>query len=606
MRRVCGLRPSAWLVALGLGLSGCAHEFPERYGPDALRADAQRWPGEALVHYLSRPGARATVCERDTFPRVDSSLVGPFVESLGRPDVPPKRWGACAGRLLRWLPGPRREELLEGVARQVPGLVEQRDPARLRVVTDVLEGRLREPSPALAHLRERLQPIQVPPGEARAALDSLRGLLELEEGRLNGEPLTEAGALALDDEGLLRRIEARAPAEAIRTAARRKVVRLHIGRSTVREVKARADEVEAAVLATGRWAQRVASLAPPVPQPALVAPVDVRLAQELATQVVHPFIARGDARHPADVDLRPLLRFHVGWSEPLALCDEPAALAVEPCVDPSEVQLGTGFATLDARGVLHLLPTWAMADAVELTRAGVGLVVPLRLGERLSQVVQVPLTAQAPASFCFEGGPTERGPLVNVVVVAVAQGLLVDAADERGRRVRFVLPRLALGFEFGSCGGRGLPGTPGAKGADGASGSTGMSASCPSMPGGSGGQGGNGQPGGAGGAGGPGGAGGAMRVELVCEAPCEAGDDALLRAIFRSRGGLGGDGGPGGAGGRGGSGGSGGSGTSCYQNGKTTYLSGGSQGSSGSPGASGATGPRGAPGEDGPVQFLRR
>lgn len=592
------------LALFGLLASGCAHEFPAHYDEQALRADSARWPGEALLHYLSRPDAHAAVCERETFSRTDASLVAPFADGLARTDVPPKRWGACAKRLLRWLSPALREALVDRLAQRVPDFVQQRDVLRLKVANDVLASRPREPSPALRRLGAQLQTAAANPGEVRALVEALRGLVELEDGRLNGQPLTEAAVLQLDDEALLRRIEARAPDEAVRLAARRRVVRLHLAQSTIREVQARAAEVEAAVLAHGRWVQPVASLAPPVPQPPLVAPVEVRFSQDLAAQVADAFIARGEARRAPDVDLRPLVRFHVGWSEPLGLCDEPSALSVAPCVDPAEVRLGTDFATLDAASVLHVVPKWAMADAVELTRAGLGLVVPIQLGERLSQVVQIPLAAEVPGSFCFEGQPTERGPLVNVVVAPVAQGLLVEAAEEHGRRLQFVLPRGSAGFEFGSGGGRGLPGAPGLKGADGAAGTSGMSASCPSTQGSNGGAGGNGQPGGAGGRGGPGGDGGAVRVELVCGASCE--DEALVRAVFRSRGGLGGDGGPGGPGGRGGSGGSGGSGTSCYQNGKSTYLSGGSSGSRGSDGTQGAQGPRGAPGQDGAVRVLLR
>lgn len=594
----------AAIVLLGVVASGCAHEFPAHYDERALRADSARWPGEALVHFLSRPDAHAAACERETFSRVDASLVEPFADALARTDVPPKRWGACARRMLRWLPVDLRELLVDRLAGRVPGFVQQRDVLRLQVTNDVLASRPREPSPALRRLGAQLQQAEARPADVQALVDSLRSLIELEDGRLSGQPLTETGVLQLDDEALLRRIDARAPDEAVRLAARRRVVRLHIAKSTVLEVKARAAEVEAAVLAHGRWAQRVASLAPPVPQPPLVTPVQVHFTQQIAAQVVDAFIAKGDSRRAPDVDLRPLLRFHVGWSEPLPLCDPPSALSVTPCVDPAEVRLGTDFATLDAAGVLHVVPKWAMTDAVELTRAGLGLVVPIQLGERLSQVVQVPLVAHVPDTFCFEGPPTERGPLVNVVVVPVTQGLLVEAAEEQGRRVKFVLPRSSIGFEFGSCGGRGLPGAVGAQGANGSTGTTGLSASCPSMQGGNGGPGGNGLPGGAGGPGGPGGDGGAVRVELVCGASCD--DEALVRAVFRSHGGAGGEGGPGGQGGRGGAGGTGGSGTSCYQNGQSTYLSGGSAGQRGSDGSQGAQGPRGPNGQDGVVRVLLR
>lgn len=579
---------------------GCAHTFPARYDLEALRADSAQWPGEALVHYLSRPGANAAACEASNFSRRDSALVDPFVESLDSKRVPVGLWAACAQRLLPSLPAASRALFVDRLARLVITFIERPDLARLGAAYDMLATRPREPSPSLQRLGARLakQP------EKKGLVGALRELLDLEAGTLNGQPLTEAAVLQLDDEPLLRRIDARAPEEALRTAARRRIVRIHIAQSTVREVRARAAEVESAVLAHGRWAQPVASLAAPVPQPPLVAPVDVRVSQDIPAQLARPFLAGDDARAAPAIDLKPQLRFHVGWSEPLPLCEDPAALAVSPCIDATEVQLGTGFATLDGAGVLHLNAKWAMADALDLTRTGLGLVVPVKLGERLSQVVQVPLTAQVPGSFCFEGEPTDRGPLVSATVVPEAHGLLVEAVDEKGRRVQFVLPRHAEGFEFGSCGGRGRAGSAGSPGMNGSSGTTGTSAMCPSSPGGRGGNGGNGSPGGAGGDGGPGGEGGALRVELHCGDTCE--DEALVRAIFRSRGGLGGEGGPGGQGGRGGAGGAGGSGTSCYQNGKSSYASGGSAGSNGSAGAQGPSGKRGAPGLDGTVEVIRR
>ena len=592
-------------LVLGLISCGCAHTFPARYDLEALRADSAQWPGEALVHYLSRPGADGTACERSNFSRVDSTLVEPFVDSFDSERVPQRLWVACAQRLLPSLPATLRAQFVDRLSHLVVTFFERPDLARLRATYDVLATRPREPSAALGRLRARLA-VQ-PAARAQAlntVVESLRALLDLEDGLLNGQPLTEPAVLQLDDEALLRRIDARAPHEALRTAARRRIVRIHIAQSTVREVRDRAAEVEAAVLADGRWAQPLASLATPVPQPPLVAPVDVRVSQDIAAQLAFPFLAGDDARRAPTLDLRPLLRFHVGWSEPLPLCEDPAALAVTPCIDATQVRLGTGFATLDRAGVLHLGAKWAMADAVDLTRTGLGLVVPVKLGDRLSQVVQVPLAALVPGSFCFEGEPTDRGPLVSAVVVPAAHGLLVEAVDQKGRRVQFVLPRNAAGVEFGSCGGRGRAGPAGSQGLSGSTGSTGSSAMCPSSPGGRGGNGGNGTAGGAGGAGGPGGEGGALRVELQCGQACE--DEALVRAVFRSRGGLGGEGGPGGLGGRGGSGGSGGSGTSCYQNGKSSYASGGSSGSSGSAGAQGANGQRGAPGRDGALEVIAR
>ena len=589
---------------LTLTLVGCAHQFPAEYGLEDLRADSQKWPGEALVHLLSRPGADASACLSSNFSRVDRQLVDPFVAALESPKVPLATWGACATKLLPTLPPALREHFLAQLADLTSTLITRPDFQRLSIVHQVLSTRPREPSAALRALRPKLLSPKPEPRQLNALLADLRLTLELEDGLMHGERLTPPLVLQLQDEGLLRRIDARASDEDVRTSARRRIVQLHLAQSTFKEVNARAAEVEALVLATGRWAQPVASLGVPTPQPAQALGTRLRVSQDIATQLVRLSVVGDEARRAPEVDLRPVLHFHVGWSQPLGLCAPPAALDVSPCIDAAEVRLGTGFATLDAEGVLHVPQKLAMADAVELTRAGLGLVVPVQLGGHLAQVLQVPLVVQAPSSFCFEGEPSSPGPAVNVVIVPATQGLLVEAVDAKARRRQFILPRGTTSFEFGSCGGRGVAGSAGSRGTDGSRGNNGNSASCPSMSGGSGGPGGNGTSGGAGGNGTPGGDGGPVRVELVCGRACD--DEPFVRAVMRSRGGLGGEGGPGGQGGRGGDGGSGGSGTSCYQNGQTTYASGGSAGSRGSDGSTGSPGRRGAPGQDGAVQLLVR
>lgn len=589
---------------LMLALVGCAHSFPAEYGLDDLRADSGKWPGEALVHYLSRPGADPAACLSSNFQRADRALVDPFLAALEGQQVPPVAWGACATRLLPSLAPELRAHFLAQLADLAPRFITHPDVRRLTIIHQVLTTRAREPSAALRALRPKLRSTTPAARHLDPLLADLRLTLELEEGLMNGERLSPEVVLQLQDEGLLRRIDARCPDEDVRTSARRRIVQLHLARSTVPEVHAHAAEVEALVLSTGRWAQPAARLGVPTPQPAQTLGTALRASQDIAAQLVRLSVAGDEARRAPQVDLRPIVRFHVGWSQPLGLCAPPAALEVTPCIDAAEVRLGTGFATLDAEGVLHAPQTLAMADAVDLTRAGLGLVVPVRLGEHLAQVLQLPLLLQAPSAFCFEGDPSVPGPAVNVVVVPATQGLLVDAVDDKARRRQFILPRGAISFEFGSCGGRGRAGRAGSKGLDGSRGSNGSSASCPSMSGGNGGPGGNGAPGGAGGDGTPGGDGGPVRVELVCGRACD--DEPFVRAVMRSRGGLGGEGGPGGLGGRGGDGGAGGSGTSCYQNGKTSYASGGSQGSRGSDGSAGAAGRRGAPGHDGAVQLLVR
>ncbi|MDX2009494.1 MAG: hypothetical protein SFW67_04860 [Myxococcaceae bacterium] len=588
------------LTALALTLASCVPTFPASYGLANLQADSSKWPGDALLHFISRPGNSPSACLAQHLERTDDALIDPFVRGLERDAITPDVWARCSITLLPTLPPASRQRFFNRLAPLTRERLEASDTARVIAVQRVLSARPREPSEDLERLRRDVTALPIKGASTRRALDALIRTLELDEGLLEGAPLTTDRLATLDDERLLRETEVRAPTAELRTAARRRVVRLHLAASSMREVKDRAEAAEAAVMATGRWRQALASLPPAVVQPPLTLRTALRASQDIDAQVARLSIDG----EPPRIDLRPLVRFGVGWSEPLPLCAPPDALDVTPCIDAAEVKLGTGFATLDADGTLVLLERLAMTDLVALTRAGFGLVVPLLLAGRQVQVLQVPLTILEPPSSWFEGAAATRGPAVNVVVVPSTQGLLVEAVAEGGQRRRFVLPRGATAFEFGSRGGAGVMGRSGTPGFNGSTGSNGTSASCPGSPGGSGGRGGDGGPGGTGGPGGPGGDGGPVTVELVCGATCQ--DEPFVRAVFKSRGGLGGPGGPGGAGGRGGSGGSGGMGTSCYSNGRTTSVSGGSAGASGSNGPPGATGPRGPPGVDGDVSVVLR
>jgi hypothetical protein len=181
-------------LVLGLLFCGCAHTFPARYGVEALRADSEQWPGDALVHYLSRPGADDAVCERSNFARVDSALVDPFVDSLDSERVPSSLWTSCAQRLLPSLPAWLRAGFLERLARRAATFAERPDFVRLRATYDVFATRPREPSAALRKLRSRL--VDQPDAKALNGLfEALRALIDLEDGILNGQPLTEAVAL---------------------------------------------------------------------------------------------------------------------------------------------------------------------------------------------------------------------------------------------------------------------------------------------------------------------------------------------------------------------------------------------------------------------------
>jgi hypothetical protein len=598
------------LVVLFLAATGCKHRFPLPYTTDQLIRDSSRWPGEALVHYVGQPNADISVCALagpNSLKRTDEELVEPFVEALEANTLTPERWQSCATRLVPAL-APAEQEFSYGrLARVILSLLtEEQGAARLIAAHEVLATRPRGPSPSLEALlgrlsewpRERLAPT-LPP-----VFDALVATLELDHGRLGGKALTEAEVVATQDELLLSRMATRLPDAGLRESAQRRLIRLRIERSEFTEVKARAAEVEAAVMAQGRWAQPVSKVKLSRPEPPLSLPFLALVRQNIEEQVATLLVpGETEAQLMPVLDLKASLRFPVGWSKPLALCQPAAAMQVDPCIEAREVEVANPMVQLDAEGMLRLPERLEMAQAFDLARADEGLVLLVRLSGQLVTSLQVPLRFEAPRPIHFVGREAEQGPSVNVVVIPATSVLLFSTVSESGERKLAVLPRgVSSSFEVASIGGDGVTGRSGRTGHEGSTGYSGASATCPSMPGQAGGRGGDGGQGGDGGDGGPGGDGGLVSVTLQCGGPCQA-DEQFVRTLIKSRGGDGGSGGSGGSGGRGGSGGSGGSGTSCTTDGRSQFLSSGSSGSSGNDGPRGRDGYRGSDGRAGPVQF---
>ncbi len=595
---------------LFLTATACHHRFPLPYTSEQLVRDSANWPGEGLVHYLKQPNADVTVCTLaapNIFRRTDDQLVDPFVAALEENKLGPERWQSCATRLVPALPPASRELVYGRLARVILRLLEgEQSMPRLIAANEVLATRPQEPSQALEELLRSLRqwPRQKLPPALPPVFDTLLATLELDHGQLAGAQLTVADINNTQDQALLMRMAARLPDVALRTAARRNLIKLRIGNSQTAEVRARAAEVEAAVMETGRWAQPVARLQLARPGLPLALPFTALVRQDVERQVVTLLIpGERVAQLLPVVDLKPSLAFSVvGWGRTLALCQAPSALWVEPCIDAREVEVANPIVSFDAEGVVRLPERLSMTQAMELARGDQGLVLPVRLGGKLVTSLQVPLRFEVPGAIRFESGVGEHGPAVNVAVQPVASALLFSAVSETGLRRMAVLPRgVSSSFEVTSHGGRGATGRTGASGYDGTTGHNGMSASCPSIQGQSGGQGGEGGRGGEGGPGGHGGDGGFVSVVVQCGGSCPA-DEAFVRRLIFSRAGEGGEGGAGGRGGRGGNGGSGGSGTSCSVNGHSTYVSGGSSGSRGPDGPQGPNGPDGSEGRAGPVR----
>jgi hypothetical protein len=592
------------LVLLALvATTGCRHTFPTPYSRAQLRLDSDKWPGDALVHYLSQGSADVEVCGPTTeLQRLDEKLVEPFIDAL-EDRLPPGTWQACAVRIVPALDEETQELTWERLARIVKALFTQNQTARLLAAHEVIATRPRVPSLALERLsgelenldRQRLEPALVP------LVDTFISTLELEQGRLRGKVLTAADIENEQDDGLLARMTSRLPDEALRQNAKRRLIRLRIERSPTREVKERADEVERAVLATGRWAQPAKSLQLERPEAPLPLPFSVVAAQDVETQVVGLSARASNGDEVASrLELASVLRFPVGWSRPLVLCEPAERLSVEPCLDPLEVEVANPMVRFDAQGVLRLPESITMERAFELAHEDVGIVLPVRLSGRLVTSLQIPLSFLAPEPIRFVADQAEIGPAVNVVVQLAPSALLFSTVSQTGARKLAVLPRgTTTAFEVASIGGVGLTGRDGRQGRDGRRGYDGMNAACPSTPAQDGGRGSDGQRGGDGWPGGPGGDGGLVRVQLQCGGRCPA-EEAFVRSIVFSRGGAGGPGGDGGRGGKGGDGGRGGSSASC----SGSFLSSGSSGFSGHDGPRGADGERGPDGRPGLVELV--
>jgi hypothetical protein len=115
-------------VLIALSTVGCRHTFPRPYTVSQLQEDSPRWPGDALVHYLSQPNADVAVCNvaDGVLTRQDEELINPFMTSLEEGGLPVDRWQGCATRLVPSLTPTVREFALGRLARVILSLLRTR------------------------------------------------------------------------------------------------------------------------------------------------------------------------------------------------------------------------------------------------------------------------------------------------------------------------------------------------------------------------------------------------------------------------------------------------------------------------------------------------
>jgi hypothetical protein len=612
------------LVAIAiLFVCGCGG-FPSPFTAEDM---AKAGTGEALIHYLHQPGATAAVCDRTSqgprFRRSNPDDLAELTGGLLDGSVRPELWQRCTMLMLGSVGPAESAAILDAMTRAYRELLrlgaiehDAKERAKLEALHRTFLLRPRGTAPhaaavesAVTELRDALAQGRLGPVASRHARDALTAI-DLDRGLWKGARITIATLDALQsqkDEPMLRRITMRVPDPTLQREARRRIVRLHIASSASRDVRLHADEIEAAVMETGRNPIDVTTNPPTSAwldeQRVHVRGVLVR--QDVWKQTATLLAYEGDrpgASVIPSLDLRGALYARAeGLSDPVTICAPPDALDVTPCLLPSELRPKVPIVRVDDTGLLHFVERITSRDAMRLVYNTPNLPLPFEIHGRALLTIEWPIVFERPGALVFSGPTAGRGPDLRVTIERrYSPRILFEVTAPGGPFVGVVEANDLDAFVIATQGGSGTPGTRGTDGASGTPGNAGMSASCPGSPGGSGGSGGPGGAGTSGGPGGPGGDGGDVIVHVACvTGACES-VVGIVGKVVRSEGGAGGPGGDGGRGGTGGQGGPGGSGTSCYDSqGHSTYLSGGSpgmKGSDGSSGARGSNGPNGSPG----------
>jgi hypothetical protein len=617
------------LAAGGLLFStGCAQTFPT---PFTAAQMAQYGSGAALAHYLAQPDATPEVCDLQSHgPHVGPLKYDDFADlttALARRRIPPEVFKRCATKMLTGRTPEETASFLDAMGWAYRELLHEpeveTDPVRQAQLEMLHQIYLLRPSGSAPHaarmddwiedLRRALQRGRLGPVASRYGQDLLASL-DLEHGRWQGQPVTAAtldAIAAQKDEPLLRRFAVRLPDPSLQTEARRRIVRLHIAASPWPEVRDHAQQVETAVLSTGRYAVTTA-VHPPVKGAVDLAHLPVRgviARQDVWKQAVTLLAYSGDRPGVSvlpELNLRGVLQVDVqGLSRPVSLCAPREALDVTPCLAPSDVRIANPIAYLDEDGSFHFAEHVSIRDAIAIVSERPDLALPVEVAGRPLITISWSMTFERPQDLIFRGLTGAPGPGLRVRVAEHDPQRLVFTVDAPGNELLAAVELVdAPVFSVVSRGGEGAAGMPGSDGRSGSDGMSGMSASCPSMGGGNGGDGSDGGDGSNGGPGGPGGPGGNVVVEIDCTAGDCARLPSLLQHVVRSEGGPGGHGGAGGRGGRGGRGGSGGSGTSCTDsNGNSYSLPSGMSGHDGRSGHDGMQGSDGPPGPPGHVEL---
>lgn len=617
------------LAVVAALVSACAPKFGYPYTRSHLNADRGEHPGRALAHYLSQPEADPQACalrpaQAHDFDRRAFEVV---LSDARKRRIEPVTWGPCTSELLRTMKPGRAEQAMDVLVKEVGPLLQETDTHATRMFEQlaIVYTRRKVGLNATPSAVERLKASLVKalartdlPAERRAQASSLLQTVDIEAGRIDGQPISARTIEVISDTRTLDRIQRRAPAHSHRELAKRQLVRLRVAASPFAQVRQNPEAVVSRLMrhgvnSLGRAAVpgTTATFSPELRGHAILVRQHVRQARsELLSRRVHD----GKLSIVPTMDLRAHMALRVpGYEHPVRLCADPNELDPSPCVQAEHIALGNPVASVDALGTVHFREDLTVTTAVQLLRANSAFALDVSWSESPVASLRLPIHYERPEPLHFAGPTGMRGPDIVAEMYSVFGRVVVEVGETSSPGLRFVAileQGDSAAYRVSTIGGQGARGAAGMPGSMGASGTAGMRASCPY---GSGGRGSNGHAGGRGGngrPGGPGGDGGDAHVTLWCDGASCKSMGALASMVFQSLAGPGGAGGAGGQGGQGGAGGAGGSGASCtvterksvYRDGKTVYenVSRTKYASAGSPGSRGPSGPSGSPGPRGP------
>ncbi|HET9620804.1 MAG TPA: hypothetical protein VFP84_05540, partial [Kofleriaceae bacterium] len=471
-----------------LGAVGCAASYRLPLTPTQV---AQAGEPGALVRYLGQRDADPAVC--------DAAIAGPHVTADARAGrallgalqsgaVEPAIWQACVDRILANAGSDAQAALLDAMLHTYRALVGhpslERDPmtqARLAALTAVYGERspdIRVPAAAAAALAAELRKTARTLGPiGKRSAEQMIATLDVEHGVWGTRVIDPAflDELATPDyEPFLGFLSQRLPDPALRSEAKRRVIRLHIASSAFYEVQEDAGHVEAMMMELGKN-----PIAPRLQAPTAahfdasqLAIDHVIVSQDVRAQTASlagaPPAGTGGPTVPSFA-LRGALALDVtGVSQPITLCGAASELDVAPCLLPGDLAIDSPYVRLDSDGTLQLASALTAAQVVELARGRHELAVPLTIAHQSLTDLRWPIAFAIPDPFIAAG---ERfgapGPALNVIVEQ-RDDVLIYAIDT-GHAIHWAVVPVAAAAQFAivSRGGHGAPGRQGKDGADG-------------------------------------------------------------------------------------------------------------------------------------------